>query len=181
MWYKENMEMETIETDQFILRPYQKGDEASLRKHINNKNVAKDTVEIPHPYSAEDANEWIRNSLRLQKEESPEEVRFALVIDGEVVGGISLVNIEGHKAEIGYWLGEDYWGKGLMTEAVEAVTKYGFEVLKLKRIYAYTFPTNKGSQRVLEKAGYELEGRLRKYVEKDGELRDDLLYARIAD
>lgn len=93
-------------------------------------------------------------------------------------GGIGLEKIEGHKAEIGYWLAEKYWGKGVMTAAVEVVTKYSFEKLGLRRIYARVFHFNKASIRVLEKAGFEKEGLLKREAQKDGKLIDSVLYAK---
>ena len=106
-------------------------------------------------------------------------MNFAIDIEGKVIGGIGLDNIEGHEAEIGYWLGQQYSGKGIMTSAVKLVTEYGFSRLGLSRIYAYVFTFNKASARVLEKAGYKYEGKLRKNVLKEGRLIDNLLFAKV--
>src|SRR4030042_5496 len=89
-------------------------------------------------------------------------------------GETCLEKIDGHEAEIGYWLGERYWGQGAMTAAVKAVTAYAFTDLGLGMVYACIFPSNKASARVLEKAGYKCESRLRRYVLKDGRWRDCL-------
>jgi RimJ/RimL family protein N-acetyltransferase len=101
-------------------------------------------------------------------------------VNGEAVGGIGLepqADVARRSAEIGYWLGEAYWGRGIATEAVRAVTDYGFAHGDLVRIYATVFEWNRASMRVLEKAGYQLEGRRRQAVTKDGQTIDDLLYA----
>lgn len=171
--------MTTIKTKKFILRPFKKGDEASLMENINSKKVYRPTLTIPYPYTTKDAKEWIKRNQRFANKKHPESINFAIDIDGDVVGGIELSKIEGHRAEIGYWLGERYWRKGIMTEAVKVVTRFGFEKLGLRRIYAGVFPFNKASMRVLEKAGYQLEGILRKNVVKDGRLMDDYLYAKV--
>ena len=100
-------------------------------------------------------------------------------INGNVVGGIGLNNIEKHKAEIGYWLGKEYWDKGIMTEVVKLVTNFGFKRLKLRRIYAYIFIRNKASIRILKKNGYKCEGLLKKHHLKKGKFIDVLLYAKV--
>jgi RimJ/RimL family protein N-acetyltransferase len=84
-------------------------------------------------------------------------------------------------AEIGYWLGEPFWGRGIITKALAAMTKYAFSNFDLIRLYAYVFETNPASMRVLEKAGYKLEGRLRKSVIKDGQILDQMVYAMLKD
>ena len=105
---------------------------------------------------------------------------FAIVVDGVSVGAIGLVlkdDVFRRSAEIGYWLGTDYWGRGIVTEAVRAVTDYAFATFDICRVYAGVFEWNPASMRVLERAGYELEGRMRKSVTKDGETVDELIYA----
>jgi len=106
-------------------------------------------------------------------------INFVIDIDGRVVGSIGFSNIEGHKAEIGAWLAEKYWNRGIMTEAARLATKFGFEKLKLKRIYAYTFSFNKASMKVLKKNGYKFEGILRKNIKKDNKFFDDYLFAKV--
>ncbi|HDZ54174.1 MAG TPA: N-acetyltransferase [Candidatus Nealsonbacteria bacterium] len=171
--------MPTIHSKQFILRPLRKGDEESLTKNINSKKIARNTLRIPYPYKKKDARFWINHNLKLQKKKKRTEINFAIDINGKIIGGIGLDKIEVHKAEIGYWLGEKYWGQGIMTFAVKLVTKYAFTKLGLKRVYADVFPFNKASVRVLEKAGYKYEGRLRKDVLKDNKLMDHLLFAKV--
>jgi len=96
-----------------------------------------------------------------------------------VVGGVGLRDVDGHKAEIGYWLAEAYWGRGITTEAVKLVVKYCFNRLKLRRLYAYVFPRNQASLRVLFKAGFKKEGLLKKNVVKNGKFFNDVLLAKV--
>ena len=108
------------------------------------------------------------------------ETGFAITIGQEAVGGIGFNqqrDIERVSAEIGYWLGESLWGRGIATEALAAVTQYAIEHHKLTRVFAVTFVSNPASCRVLEKAGYVLEGRLRRSAVKDGVVIDQLQYA----
>ena len=168
--------MVIIKAKHYILRPFRKGDEKSLVKNINDKEIAHNTTTIPYPYTMNDARWWINRTL---KKESTS-LRFAIDIDGDVVGCVGLEHlVSRHKAEIGYWLGREYWGRGIMTDAVKKLTAYGFKKLKLKRIYAKFFPFNKASARVLEKAGYKYEGLLRKDTLKKGKPTDVLVYAKI--
>ena len=88
-------------------------------------------------------------------------------------------DVERFSAEIGYWLGQQYWGRGIVTEALKLVTEYAFQTQNLLRLFALPFANNTGSIRVLEKAGYEREGLLRRSSVKFGEPRDQLLYSRI--
>jgi RimJ/RimL family protein N-acetyltransferase len=107
------------------------------------------------------------------------ECNFAMAVEGLAVGGIGLHlqgDVERVSAEIGYWLGESFWGRGIATEALGAVTRYGIETYHLTRVFALPFAHNTASCRVLEKAGYRLEGRLRRSAIKDGQIVDQLQY-----
>lgn len=171
--------MKIIKSKDFILRPFRKGDEKSLAENINNRNIYRNTLLIPYPYTLKDAGEWITKNLKEARKKRPKEINFVIDINGEVAGSIGFSRIEGHKAEIGYWLAEKYWGRGIMTQAVKLITKFGFEKLKLRRIYVHAFFFNKASMRVLEKAGYKFEGILRKNAMKDGKFIDDYLFAKV--
>ena len=108
-------------------------------------------------------------------------INFCIEINGEAVGGIGIrvgSDVHRYTGEMGYWLGEEFWGRGVMTEAVTAVTNFCFENFPLRRISAEVFANNPASVRVLEKAGFTFEGRLRNNVVKDGKVLDSLLYAR---
>jgi len=168
-----------IKSKKFILRPFKKGDEIPLRNSINNKKIYRNTLAIPYPYTSKHAKEWIRKNLKEGRKKKPAMVNFVIDIDCGVAGAVGFHKIEWYKAEIGYWLAEKHWGQGIMTEAVKLATKFGFKKLKLKRIYATVFPSNKASMRVLEKNNYNFEGVLRKYYKKDNKFLDANLYAKV--
>ena len=168
-----------ITAKQFILRPIKASDASGLQRNINDRTIYRNTLHIPHPYTLKDARDWIKKNQQQQKQKRPDAVSFAIEINDEVVGGTGLHNIVWeHKAELGYWLGRKYWGQGLMTKIVREVLKYGFQELKLKRIYAFTFPHNKASARVLQKNGFKQEGYLKKNVKKADRLIDEYLFAK---
>lgn len=171
--------MTIIKSKSFSLRPFRKKDEKSLAENINNKKIYRNTFNIPYPYSLKDAKEWISKNLKEARRKRPKQINFVIDINGEVAGSVGFSKIGGHKAEIGYWLAEKYWGKRIMTRAVKLITKFGFEKLKLRRIYAHVFSFNKASMRVLEKAGYKHEGILRKNIIKDGKFIDGFLFAKV--
>src|SRR5262249_6202442 len=169
-----------IELKTCVIRPWRASDEATLVMHANNYNVSRNMRDqFPYPYTAEDAREWIRRA----GEESPR-TNFAIEVDGEAVGGIGLsLNDDIHRcsAGIGYWLGEAFWGRGVVTEAVRALTQWAFDNFNLSRIYAGVLEWNPASMRVLEKAGYQFEGRLRNAVIKHNQVMDQFIYSIIRD
>lgn len=158
------------------LRPWRRGDEASLARHANDRAVwrnLKDT--FPHPYTLRDAEEWIARNL-----DAEWLANFAITVDDAAVGGIGIepgTGVDRRSAEIGYWLAEPFWGRGIATAALKAVTEWAFSTYDLVRLHAGVYEWNPASARVLEKAGYTLEGRLRRSVTKDGVTMDKLLYA----
>jgi len=162
------------------IRSFRESDAESIRKHIDNYHVAQNMAMIPHPYSLQDAQTWIG----IAAGQSPQ-TNFAIAINDEVVGGIGAAigdaSLEGskHCAEIGYWLGESFWGRGIMAEAVAAFSEWAFNELPLVRLHAVVYARNPASARILEKAGYELEGRMRARYFRDGEYIDGLLYAKV--
>lgn len=169
-----------LRSTKFVLRPFQKSDEMTLVKHINDREISRNTLNIPYPYSRRDARKWITRVLRAYRRKPPEQISWVIAINGELAGAIDLAHIrQGHKAEIGYWLGRQYWGQGIMTKAVRLVIKYGFRRFKLKRIYAFTFPWNKGSQGVLVKTGFKREGLLEKNAKKGNRIFDSILFAKV--
>jgi RimJ/RimL family protein N-acetyltransferase len=165
-----------IELKTCVIRPWRAGDAGSLVAHANNYKIWRNMRDrFPHPYTAEDAREWIRRA----SEESPR-INFAIVVDGEAAGGIGLIlngDIHRCSAEIGYWLGEAFWGRGVVTEAVRAMTQWAFDNFNLSRIYAGVLEWNPASMRVLEKAGYQFEGRLRMAVIKQNQVMDEFIYS----
>lgn len=161
------------------VRRWQMDDVESLVRYANNRNIWLNLRDrFPHPYTRRDGREFIR-----QTRDTRPETAFAIAVSGEAVGGIGFMlqsDVDRVSAEIGYWLGEPLWGRGITTEALVAVTRYAIETHGLTRLYALPFAWNAPSCRVLEKAGYVLEGRLRRSAIKDGRVTDQLQYAFIA-
>ena len=159
------------------IRPWRLNDAESLAKHANNRRVwlaLRDA--FPHPYTADDGNKFLQSATTAQPTTD-----FCIEVDGAAVGGIGIHlgrDVHRHTAELGYWLAETLWGRGIVTEAVAAFSNFCFEVFQLRRIYAEPFANNLASARVLEKTGFSFEGRLKNNVVKDGQVLDSLLYAR---
>ena len=158
------------------IRSWRPGDEPSLARHANNRNIWLNVRDrFPHPYTLADAEAWVAKAPVADPE-----TQFAIQVDGEAAGGMGVFlqeDIERYSAEIGYWLGEPFWGRGIATEALVAVTRHAIEAHGLTRLYALPFAENTASCRVLEKAGYVLEARLRRSAIKDGRIGDQLQYA----
>ena len=165
-----------IQGSAFTLRGWFDGDEASLQKHADNPNVSAFLLDrFPYPYTLNDAITWVT----FMKKQNPQ-TNFAIAIDGQVCGGIALdlkVDANHNQAEIGYWLAEPYWGRGIITEAVRLLTDYAFESLGLIRVQAGVFSKNTAAMRVLEKAGYVKEGIMRKALIKKRIVMDQHMYA----
>ena len=163
-----------------VVRLWRAEDARSLAHWADNPRVAEHLRDrFPHPYSLSDARQWIRTARAAR---TP--THFAIAVDEEAVGGIGFDvfdDVDRRTAEIGYWLAEPYWGRGIATAALAAVTDYAFDRFDLARIQARVFEGNEPSMRVLEKAGYVCEGRLRRSVTKGGRTIDSFLYARIRD
>lgn len=160
------------------VRAWKKSDSASLVRHANNINVAKNLRDaFPHPYTKADASTFLKRSLA-----SDDPTNLAIDVGGEAVGAVGYVpgrDVERFSAEIGYWLGEEFWGRGITTEAVQLVTDHAFAQLNFLRLFALPFADNAASIRVLEKAGYAREAVLRSSSVKYGEVKDQMLYANI--
>ena len=160
----------------FKLRPWALNDLNSLVKHANNFNVAKFLTDgFPHPYTADDGKKFID----LATKDSPIHI-FAIDINGEAVGGIGIhpqTDIHKKNAELGYWLAEKYWGKGIITKAIKEIVAFAFSTYEIDRLFARPFGSNLASQRVLEKAGFTLEARFTRTLFKNGEYLDELVYA----
>ena len=165
-----------IEFGEWRLRSFHPDDAPALAKYANNPAIARNLWDRHvYPFTLADAEEWIDHALQQQ----PETI-LAIANDDEVIGCIGLLlrdDVERIAAEVGYWLGEPFWGRGIMTAALRAFSEYAFAQLCLVRLFATVMEWNPASARVLEKAGYEYEGRLRKSVVKDGQVIDQWLYA----
>ncbi len=162
-----------------IIRDWQIEDAPCLAKYANNRKIWMNLRDaFPHPYSLQDAEAFISGV----NESDPTTV-FAIATQSEAIGGIGLVpgtDVHRLTAEMGYWLAEPFWGKGIMTEAVKALTAFATRDLKLHRIFAEPYTTNPASARVLEKAGFIREGILRSNVFKDGKILDQFLYSYVS-
>lgn len=162
------------------LRPWSEDDIAPLVRHADNRKVWLGLADrFPHPYTEEDARSWI---ACCGLEELPA-LSLAIEVDGEAIGGCGIEPWKGNfrrTGEIGYWLGEELWGRGIATEAVGLLTPHGFGELGFLRIQAHVWANNPASARVLEKNGFALEGTMRRAVVKDGAVLDVLLYAKLA-
>jgi len=165
--------------DGFYLSGPQLNDKPALLEHLNTRDVYNTTLNIPYPYSEADADWWLQKRVA-HNEKQGKDVSFAIRdVDGKLIGVVSADQLElgeTHKTEIGYWLARDYWGQGIMTDAVKAYVNYAFEELGLLKLVAHCFELNAGSARVLEKNGFKLEGHLRKHFLKDGKLLDARIY-----
>jgi len=160
------------------LRPWRMQDIESLVRHADNARVAQQLRDrFPHPYTRGAGLAFLRHATS-----SIRPGNFAVEVDGEAVGGVGFVpgtDVERYSAEVGYWLGESLWGRGIATEALKLVTGYCFGSEHLLRCFAVPFASNVASVRVLEKAGYSLEGILRSSSVKAGRPRDQAMYSRI--
>ena len=161
---------------QVKLRSWLKTDLEALIKHANNPKIAQFmTNGFPHPYTKEHGEKWLEMAASTQP------AKFLCIeIDNEAAGGIGIhlqQDIMCKNAELGYWLSEMYWGKGIMPLAVKLAVDYGFRNFDITRIYARPFGNNPASQRVLEKCGFHLDARIEKSIFKNGEYLDELIYA----
>ena len=162
----------------YILRPWREGDAVSIARYADNGKIAANLRDVfPWPYAPQDAVDFVAGCIR---NEGQGQLCRAIEVDGEAVGSIGLFlgnDVYRRSAEIGYWLGEPFWGRGLMTAAVAAMCREGFAAWDIVRIHAEPFARNLASRRVLEKAGFTLEGTLRRSVYKNGEMLDSCIYA----
>ncbi len=165
-----------LELSKCIVRSLEAADARFLVKHANNPAVWANLLDIfPHPYTRDDAEKWLS---KVTEQIPPTD--FAIAAKDELIGVIGFQRLSGkqiHSAEIGYWIGQDYWGRGIATEAVRAITKYVLlRHADVRRIYARVFAWNIASMRVLEKCGYHRERWLLHSVVKNGKLVDEALY-----
>jgi RimJ/RimL family protein N-acetyltransferase len=168
-----------IELSNAVMRSWTIGDADALALHANNRSIWRNMNDsFPHPFTEADAHAYIAKA----QHDTPER-RFAIEIDGEAAGAISLhprEDVHAHSAEVGCWIGEVYWNRDIASDAMRAICTYGFATLGLRRIYAHVFEWNPASMRMLEKAGWQFEGRLRQSAHKDGQTVDEFVYAILA-
>jgi RimJ/RimL family protein N-acetyltransferase len=158
------------------IRTLTAADAPSLAQYANNRKIWINLRDaFPHPYSIKDAESFIKKSASLNPESN-----FAITINNQAVGCIGIgfhKDIERLAAEIGYWLGEPFWNKGIMTRVVSALTSYAITQHQLIRIYAVPFEWNTASIQVLKKAGFKKEARMKKSAIKDGKIINQMLFA----
>lgn len=161
-----------------VVRDWSPADKPALLRVANNRRVWRNlTHRFPHPYTDADADFWLSKLA-----ENPARTNWAIEVDGLAVGGIGTDPGQGvyaKTARFGYWLGEPYWGRGIMTAAVRGTVEFIFGHSDLLRLEAPVFEWNPPSMRVLEKCGFIREGVLRRSIEKDGQIIDAVLYARL--
>ena len=168
------MKLPELRTERLVLRAFETADASRVQELAGSREVALNTKNIPHPYPPGAAQEWIAS----QNEKLAQGHHNFAIDDGELVGCIGLrVQNELERAEIGYWIGKPFWGRGYATEAAAAIIRYGFEDLNLHRIYAgYFSPRNEKSARVMIKNEMKYEGTLRQHVKKWDEFVDIVYY-----
>lgn len=170
------MKIETELTDLVLssFSPDQAGRYSEYASNINIWNLFRD--EFPNPYTVDDALTYFKNV-------KDSKTHFAILYKGNLIGDVHLgiqTDILRKSAMLGYWLAEPFWGRGFMTCCIKAITDYGFTVLNLHRIFARVFAVNRGSERALEKSGFEKEGEFKDAVYKNGVFMDQLQYAKLA-
>ena len=160
------------------IRKWKLTDAKDLAVALSNKKIQDNLRDgLPYPYSEQDGIDFISSMLSANEDET---FAFAITLDDKVIGSIGVFrqqNIHRQTAEMGYYIAEEYWGKGIMTDAVKQICNYVFKNSDILRIYAEPFAYNTGSCRVLEKAGFQYEGTLRNNAVKNGKVIDMKMYS----
>ena len=160
------------------IRKWELSDAKDLAVALSNKKVQDNLRDgLPYPYTEQDGKEFISAMLSADENET---FAFAITVDNMVIGSIGIFrqgNIHRQTAELGYYIAEEYWGKGIMTEAVKQICEYVFANSDIIRIYAEPFAYNIASCRVLEKVGFQYEGTLRSNAVKNGKVIDMEMYS----
>lgn len=171
-----------IATQRLLLRELEEKDLTDLAQQANNLNISKNLDLVPYPYTQEDAR-WFVNHCKEEQTKTPREnyeLGIVLKEEGKLIGIIGITNIDDFKkkAVFGYWLGEPYWGKGIMSEAARAIVDFGFEKRELERIEAGVYDGNDGSEKILQKLGFKYEGFARKATrsKSTGDFHDAKMY-----
>lgn len=163
----------TLPTPRLLLRAFAPADVPRLVALAGNYEVARNTLNIPHPYGEEDARRWVRITQENFAQQTGYAFAVALKATGDFIGGIGLtVDRRFDRAEAGYWLGQPYWGQGLASEALAALLQFGFAELGLNKIYATHIASNPASGRVMLKNGMVKEGELVQHTRRDGQFHD---------
>jgi RimJ/RimL family protein N-acetyltransferase len=167
-----------LELDEVRVRSWRKDDLKSLVQHANNAKIAANLRDqFPHPYTRRDGIDFLEYAHTQEPECS-----FAIELANEAVGGVGFLlgrDIARMSAEMGYWLAEQFWGRGIATQVVGAMSEWALDNYRLTRVFAMAFAHNTGSTRVLEKAGFEREGVMRRSAVKNGVVLDQILFAKV--
>ena len=159
------------------VRPWQPHDAEALRAQLDNRRVSINLRDrVPYPYTEEHAHQFLRSTAEVPT------TSFAIEVEGRIAGGIGVIlhgDIYRYSAELGYWLGEEYWGRGIATSAVRGFSDAAFSEYGVHRLYALVFAWNPASMRVLEKAGFVREAVHRDAAFKDGRFVDEVQFARL--
>ncbi|OFE11340.1 hypothetical protein PHACT_12325 [Pseudohongiella acticola] len=162
----------TLATERLLLRPFQPTDAERVQLLAGNPNVARMTTNIPHPYTDGEAANWITAHTDDWQRGSAAIFAVCLRRDGELVGAVGLMNIHHHDAELGYWIGEPYWGQGFASEAVDAIIGFGITSCELTRLHAHHLSRNPASGKVLTNAGLTRMEK-RRVTARDGITQED--------
>jgi RimJ/RimL family protein N-acetyltransferase len=168
-----------LETQRLLLRPLKEEDEENIYQYVKDYDIARWTINIPHPYPREGAIEFIKQARGLMEEGLAYELAILLKPEMKIVGVVSFVRInKAHRnAELGYWVGKPYWNNGIATEAAIRILEFGFEDLGLQRIFAKCFFDNLPSKRIMEKIDMEYEGKFRHEIFKEDRFIDITYYS----
>lgn len=162
-----------------VIREYKLSDVSEIARLANNKKIAKNLLNgFSNPYKISDALSWIKSVIKYKKK-NKFPLNMVITYDGKVAGAIGTGEIKSGKMTFGYWIGEEFWGKGIATDAVKTFIGYLFKTFKPFKIQANVYPWNKGSQRVLEKNGFNLDGVFKKDYLKDGKIIDQYYYSKL--
>jgi RimJ/RimL family protein N-acetyltransferase len=169
----------TLKTERLILRPLTLEDAPVVQQLAGRREIADTTISIPHPYSEQQARDWISGHIEACAQNKGVVFGVELTRTNQLIGTIGLREIDQEhlQAEMGFWIGTDWWGQGHATEAAKSVIRYGFKELGLNRIYTHHMVRNPASGRVLEKLGMKREGLLRQRVRKWGKFEDVVILA----
>lgn len=161
------------------IRQHKLSDAIDIYKNIRDKDIFRFTRRIPYPYKKRDAITFVKGTFELRKKKLVYQFAITEKTSDKVIGGIGLMNLDwkNKNAELGYWIGRKYRGKGYITEAVSLILKFGFKGLKLNRIWAAVFETNKASIKILKKNNLTYEGLMRETVLKVGNWQNQVLYS----
>lgn len=169
--------MRPICTDRLCIRKITRNDAKSIEHYASDYDVAKTTLNIPHPYPKGGGKEFVTAMLEQMKKGNHYTFAIDYLEKDQFIGLISLhVNKDFSHAELGYWIGKPFWGQGFGTEAVQAMLLFGFHELKLHKIFARAFKENSASWRIMEKNGMIYEGTFKEHVFRMGEYHDVVFY-----